>query len=148
MRDTKHIESKCFHTGVVLELIKQLTSHHYLRSCIKMLGRPLFWLPWLCPYRMAMPPSPRQEWSLNGLMSMKTHAMAISANRSQPNWTLSEDSGAAPETAFYTTINKTQNYGISCGRMKLHSSDRGKYTCQGALKRLRHVVAQHPIKTS
>jgi hypothetical protein len=28
IRDTKYIESGCFHTGVVPELIKQLTSNH------------------------------------------------------------------------------------------------------------------------
>ena len=28
IRDTKYIESKCFYTGVVPELIMQLTSHH------------------------------------------------------------------------------------------------------------------------
>ena len=47
-----------------------------LGSFLKMLGRPLFWslfwLPWLCPHRMTMPPSTVHEWSLNSLMSMKT----------------------------------------------------------------------------
>ena len=37
----------------------------------KMLGRPLFWLPWLWPHRTTMPPSTGHEWSLNGLMNMK-----------------------------------------------------------------------------
>ena len=43
--------------------------------------------------------------------------MAVSVTRSQLNWTLVEYSGAAPETAFSTTINKTPNDGISQGRM-------------------------------
>jgi hypothetical protein len=30
MRDKKYIESRCFHTGMDPELIKQLTSHHAL----------------------------------------------------------------------------------------------------------------------
>ena len=35
----------------------------------------------------------------------------------------SGSSGAAPETVFYTTINKTPNDGISRGRMLSHSSN-------------------------
>jgi hypothetical protein len=36
-----------------------------------MLGRALFWIPWLCPHRMTMQPSTRHQWSPNGL-SMRT----------------------------------------------------------------------------
>ena len=39
-------------------------------------------------------------------------------------------SGAAPETAFSNTINKTLNYGISCGRMVSHLSNRVPDTCR------------------
>jgi hypothetical protein len=35
MRDTKYIEIRCFHTGVVLELIKQLKHHIMLRVMYK-----------------------------------------------------------------------------------------------------------------
>ena len=43
----------------------------------------------------------------------KPNAKAVSVIKTQPNWTLMGDSGAAPETAFSSTIiNKTLNYGI------------------------------------
>jgi hypothetical protein len=74
MRDAKYFESRCFHTGVVPELIKQLTSPIMLRVMYKTAGRPLFRLPWLCPHGMTMPPSTGHEWSLNGYMSMKTQS--------------------------------------------------------------------------
>jgi hypothetical protein len=35
------------------------------------------------------------------------------------------DSGAAPETAISTTINKTPNYGIYRGRIVSYPSNRG-----------------------
>ena len=41
----------------------------------------------------------------------------VCVTRSQSNETLTGNSGVVPETAFSTTINKTLNYGISCGRM-------------------------------
>ena len=40
------------------------------------------------------------------------------------------DFGVAPETAFFTIINKTPNYGIYHGRMKLHPSNRVPDTCR------------------
>jgi hypothetical protein len=58
------------------------------------------------------------------------YAIAVSVSRSQPNWTLMGDSGAAPETVFSTTINKTPNYGISCWRMVFHTSNSVPDTCR------------------
>ena len=40
------------------------------------------------------------------------------------------DSGAAPETAFSITINKTPHYDISCGRMVSYLSNRVPDTCR------------------
>ena len=115
MRDAKYIlESRCFNRGEVPEWIKQLTSHKML-----------------CSHKLTMTPSTGHEWSLNGLMSMKTiYAMAISVTRSQPNWPLMGYSVASPGTAFSTTINKTQNHGISCGGMVSHPSNRFPDTCR------------------
>ena len=45
--------------------------------------------------------------------------MAVSVTRYQPNW----DINPTPETAFSTTINKTTNDGISCGRTVSHPSN-------------------------
>ena len=56
--------------------------------------------------------------------------MAVSHTRSKVKFTLLEDSGAAPEIAFSITINKTPNYGISCGRMVSHSSNKVPDTCR------------------
>lgn len=62
--------------------------------------------------------------------------------------TLMGDSGADPETLFSTTINKTQNNGISHGRMVSHPSKSSRQNlCQGALKLFWLVVTQRPIKT-
>ena len=61
--------------------------------------------------------------------------MCVSVTRSQPNWTLTGDSGVVPETAFSTTINKTPNYGLSCERMVAHPSSKLFWQL---------VVAQHP----
>ena len=96
---------------------KQVLSHipSCLGSCINMLGRPLFWslfcLPGLCPHRMTMPPFTWHKWSIESFMSM-TAMLTIchgSVTRSQPNCRLMGDSGMALDTAFSTTINKTQN---------------------------------------
>jgi hypothetical protein len=80
----------------------------------------------------------------------KPYVMAISVTRSQPNWTLMGDSGAAPEAPFSTTINKTPNYWISHGRMVSHPSNRVPDTCRiyskDALKLFWLVVAQRPDK--
>ena len=108
MRDTNYIESRCFpHRGGswVHSLINIPSC---LGSCIKMLGNPLFWLPWQCPHRMTISPSTGSgHWKIWWAWKQcKPYAMAISVTRSQPNWTLMGDSGAAPETAFSTTINK------------------------------------------
>jgi hypothetical protein len=44
--------------------------------------------------------------------------------------TLLGNYGDAPKTTFSTTINKTPNDGISCGRMVLHPSNRVPDTCR------------------
>jgi hypothetical protein len=75
--------------------------------------------------------------------------VCVSFTRSQPNWTLTGDSGAEPETAFSTTTNKTLNYGISHEKMCAYLQLRSRHLSNlGALKlfwRLR--LGQHPIKT-
>jgi hypothetical protein len=53
-------------------------------------------------------------------MGLKCVCVCVTVTRSQPNWTL----------MFSTTINKTLNYGISCGRMVSHPSNRVADTCR------------------
>ena len=64
------------------------------------------------------------------LADVSRYAMSVSVTRSQPNWTIMGDSEAAPETEFSTTINKTPNDGIYCGRIASHSSNRVLDTCR------------------
>ena len=92
-----------------------------------MLGRPLFWLPWLCPHPQGRSGDVMVWWAWK---RCKWYTIAISVTRSQPNRTLMGDSGAVPETVFSTTINKTPNYGISHGRMVSHPSNRDPDTCR------------------
>ena len=120
MRDTKYIESKCFHTGVVPELIKQLKHPIMLRvpSC------PLLWLPCL-EEEISVNLKEGSQTSIGGLKGV-----CVSITRSQPSWTLMGDSGAVPETAFSTTINKTKNYGNFSWKAGVHPSIRVPDTCR------------------
>ena len=85
------------------------------------LFRPLFWISWLCPHRMTMV----IEW----FDEHENDVMVVLVTRSQLNWILMGDSGAAPETVFSTTINQTPNYGILHVRMVLHPSNRVPDNC-------------------
>ena len=85
---------------------------------------PLFWLPWLELERSET----LQEGSQRSIGGLKGECMSVT--RSQPNWTLTGHSGAAPETSFPTTINRTQSYGIYYGRMGSHPSNWVPDTCR------------------
>ena len=107
MRDSKYIESRCFHTGVVPELIKQLTSHH---AQLAIIWSTMAWGRHLNYFERGVS---KKHMGFKG-------CVFVSVTRSQPNWTLMGNAGAVPETAFSTTINKTPNYRNYCDRIVLH----------------------------
>ena len=92
-----------------------------------MMDRPLFWLPWLCPHRMTMPPSTGHKWS-QWFDKHEYDVNHIPWQSQSPDLNpikdFYRDSREAPETTFSTTINKTPNYGISREIMVLHPSNR------------------------
>ena len=109
-------ERRCFHTGVVPELIKQLKHSIMLRVMYKNSQLPVI---------LAIMARRYLSYFEKGVSKENrgfTGCVCVSVTRSQPNWTLMGDSGAVPETVFSTTINKTPKYGISHGRMLSHPS--------------------------
>ena len=64
MRDTKYNESRCFHTGVVSELISAINI--MLRGMNKMPSCLLFWLPWL-EEEMSVTLKERSQMTIEGL---------------------------------------------------------------------------------
>ena len=149
-RKALYIESRSFHTGVVLDLIIKHIKHPIkLRVLYKNTQLLITWAT------MA-----RRRDLIEGGFSKEHRGfrvcvfVCVSVTRSQPNWTLMGDSGVAPETAFSTTINKPPNHGMSRGRMVSHPTNRVPDTCRiyakvhwSTWRRWRLAVAQRPIQT-
>jgi hypothetical protein len=101
-----------------------------------MLGRQLFWLHGQCPYRMtithpqATSGHNENENNVNHGINVNHMPLPSQSPDLNPNWTLMGNSGAAPETAFSTNINKIPNDVISCGRMVSHPSNIIPETCR------------------
>lgn len=93
---------------------------------------------------MIMPPSIGHEGSLDGVMRRKSeNAITMISTR------LSSYGRMICWTALFTSIIKSQNEGISSGRMLLILPEESQRICHGALKLfLRLTVAQRMTKTN
>ena len=97
-----------------------------------MLGRQLFWLPWLCSHRVTMPPIPRARVVTEWFVEHENDVNHVPWPSQSPDlnpvelWEILEQ---GQSQRFPTTINKTTNYWISHGIRVSHPSNRVPDSC-------------------